>query len=566
MRIKTVMHWIVGVAGIVTLSACDRDTDRHPARPGMPRETAVSATPQASGDAKVLPIIPLPQELSVEVGFFRINSTTRIHLSSNNPELKSSAVLFAELIRRSSGIELQIDPPSSRRDSVNSIRLVLADRGLGDEGYELAVGLKRIQITARTSQGILYGLQSVRQLLPPQIESHERVDDLDLLVPLVQIKDRPRYEWRGLMLDESRHFFGQAYVKTLLDQMAMLKMNVFHWHLTDAPGWRLEIEKYPKLASVGGIGNHSDPGAPAAYYTQDDVRDIVAYAAERHIQVLPEIDMPGHATAANRAYPEHSGGGNEKRPDFTFHPGREETYLFLTDVLEETAALFPAPWIHYGGDEVHFANSQWTDMPEVKALMNEHGLNDLKDVEHYFNRRMAGEIERLGKKTVAWDEVVDAGIDPDNSIIIWWRHDHPEQLTQALDSGYEVVLSPRRPLYFDFVQDDAHKIGRRWDGFNDLEQVYEYPEIPADVVDEQRRRILGMQASLWTETIQTEARADFMAFPRLTAIAEAAWSDAANKDYECYRKRLRAMLNRYDVLEIDYYDPFAPEKTPEPQK
>jgi len=247
------------------------------------------------------------------------------------------------------------------------------------------------------------------------------------------------------------------------------------------------------------------------------------------------------------------------KPDFTFNPGRQETYVFPADILEETAALFPAPWIHYGGDEVHFANSQWIDIPEVKTLMDEHGLRDLKDVEYYFNRRMAGEIHRLGKVTVAWDEVVDAGIDPDDSIIIWWRHNVPEQLFKALEKGYEVVLSPRRPFYLDFVQDDAHQIGRRWDGYNDLEQVYDYPDFPA-------RQILGMQASLWTESVQTNERADFMIFPRLTAIAETAWTDASNKDYECYRKRLRAMLNRYDVLDVNYFDPFAPEKTPEPQK
>jgi hexosaminidase len=321
----------------------------------------------------------------------------------------------------------------------------------------------------------------------------------------------------------------------------------------------LEVKKYPKLTTVGGIGDKSDPGAPAAYYTQDDVREIVAYAAVRHIQVMPEIDMPGHATAANRAYPEHTGGGDEKRPDFTFNPGREETYSFLTDILEETAALFPAPWIHYGGDEVHFANSQWIDIPEVKALMAEHGLKDLKEVEHYFNRRMADEIHRLGKKTVAWDEVVDAGIDPNNAIIIWWRHNVPEQLTKALDHGYEVVLSPRRPLYFDFVQDDSHQVGRRWDGYNDLKQVYDYPDFPAT-------EVLGMQASMWTETVQTEERADFMIFPRLTAIAEAAWTDGANKDYENYRQRLRAMLERYKVVGIKYFDPFTPENTPEPGK
>jgi len=512
-----------------------------------------------AGDAKEPSIIPLPQQFSVDEEWFRIDSSTRICLSSNDLELASAAELFAGLIRQSSDMELPIGQLSSREDPENAISLVLADRGLGDEGYELVVKKSGILITAKTSQGIFYGLQSVRQLLPPQIESSEPIEGLQLLVPLVQIKDQPSYAWRGLMLDESRHFLGKAYVKKLLDQMAMLKMNVFHWHLTDAPGWRLEIKKYPKLTSVGGIGNHSDPGAPAAFYTQDDVRNIVAYAAERHIQVLPEIDMPGHATAANRAYPEHSGGGNEKRPDFTFNPGRQETYIFLTDILEETAALFPAPWIHYGGDEVHFANSQWVDIPEVKTLMDEHGLRDLKDVEYYFNRRMAGEIHRLGKVTVAWDEVVDAGIDPDESIIIWWRHNVPEQFFKALDKGYEVVLSPRRPFYLDFVQDDSHQIGRRWDGYNDLEQVYAYPDFPAG-------QILGMQASLWTGTVQTKERADFMIFPRLTAIAETAWTDASNTDYERYLKRLRAMLDRYDVLDISYFDPFAPEKTPEPQR
>jgi hexosaminidase len=507
-------------------------------------------------DAMEPSIIPLPQESSVAAGHFTIKASTSISFSDKHPELKSTAEFFVGTVKPSSGFELAIEQRSAER-SGNSIDLVLQDRGLGDEGYELAVTKDGIQITAKTSQGIFYGLQSLRQLLPPQIESSIRVEDLKLSVPLVRIKDQPRYAWRGLMLDESRHFFGKAYVKKLLDQMALLKMNVFHWHLTDMPGWRLEIKKYPRLTTVGGIGDVSDPSGPVAYYTQDNVREIVAYAAERHIQVMPEIDMPGHATAANRAYPEHTGGGDEKRPDFTFNPGREETYAFLTDILEETAALFPAPWIHYGGDEVHFANSQWIEIPEVEALMAEHGLTDLKEVEHYFNRRMADEIHRLGKKTVAWDEVVDAGVDPDNAIIIWWRHNVPEQLIKALDQGYDVVLSPRRPLYFDFVQDESHEIGRRWDGFNDLQQVYNFP-------GHDDAKVLGIQASMWTETVQTEERADFMIFPRLTAIAEAAWTATPNKNYEDYQRRLRTMLERYDILGISYFDPFAPETTPEP--
>ena len=503
-------------------------------------------------------IIPLPQQIMVGSGAFAIDSSTSIRLSDKQPELESAAELFAEVIKPSSGIDLPIEQASPENRG-NAISLVIENRGLGDEGYELDVTKTGIKITASTPQGIFYGLQSLRQLLPPLVELSETVDDLNLRVPFVHIKDQPRYAWRGLMLDESRHFFGKAYVKKLLDQMALLKMNVFHWHLTDAPGWRLEIIQYPKLTTVGGIGNKSDPDAPATFYLQDDIREIVAYAAARHIQVLPEIDMPGHATAANRAYPENTGGGNEKRPDFTFNPGREETYSFLTDILEETVELFPAPWIHYGGDEVHFANEQWIDISEVKALMAEHGLKDLKEVEHHFNRRMADVIHGLGKKTVAWDEVVDAGVDPDKAMIIWWRHNMPEQLTKALDQGYEVVLSPRRPLYFDFVQDDSHQVGRRWDGLNDLEQVYNF-------LGHDDAKVLGMQASMWTETVQTKERADFMIFPRLTAIAEAAWTYEANKDYENYQQRLGAMLERYKIAGINYFDPFTPENTPEPQK
>jgi len=279
----------------------------------------------SAGDAKEPSIIPLPQQFSVDEGRFRIDSSTRICLSSNDLELASAAELFAGLIRQSSDMELPIDQLSTREDPGNAISLILADRGLGEEGYELVVKKSGILITAKTSQGIFYGLQSVRQLLPPQIESSERVEGLQLLVPLVQIKDRPSYAWRGLMLDESRHFFGKAYVKKLLDQMALLKMNVFHWHLTDAPGWRLEVKKYPKLTSVGGIGNHSDPNAPAAYYTQNDVREIIAYATERHIQVLPEIDMPGHATAANRGIP---GGGTKCARISRFTPAARKPIFF----------------------------------------------------------------------------------------------------------------------------------------------------------------------------------------------------------------------------------------------
>ncbi len=250
------------------------------------------------------------------------------------------------------------------------------------------------------------------------------------------------------MLDESRHFFGEEKVKQLLDIMAFHKLNIFHWHLTDVPGWRIEIRKYPKLTAIGGTGNHNDPQAPAKYYTQEQIREIVKYAGERYIQIVPEIDMPGHAGASNRAYPEFSGGGSKAYPEFTFNPGKEETYSYLTDILKEVTELFPSPYIHLGGDEVNFGNQQWNTNKQVKALMKKNNLPDLKAVEQYFIRRMADTIKSLNKTAIGWDEIIDSKINPEDVIVMWWRHDKPGQLKSALENNYKVVLCPENSSLF----------------------------------------------------------------------------------------------------------------------
>ncbi len=366
------------------------------------------------------------------------------------------------------------------------------------------------------------------------------------------------------MLDESRHFFGVAEVKKILDLMALHKLNKFHWHLTDSPGWRIEIKQYPLLTSIGAKGNNSDPEAEAQFYTQKQISEIIRYAADRFIEVIPEIDMPGHATVAVRAYPEFSGGGSKKYPDFTFHPGKEGTYQFLTNVLKEVGDLFPSKYIHIGGDEVSFGNQQWTGFPEVQQLMKRENFKDLVAVEHHFLRRMADSIQKMGKTMIGWDEVVAANLTT-HPLVMWWRHDQPKMLELALRNGYEVILCPRIPLYFDFVQLESHKSGRKWAGkYAPLESVYDFPSDKfTGGVSISTPLVKGIQANLWTETMHTTNRLEFMTFPRLSALAEAAWTNQEVKNFDSFKKRMSSVNGIFQKSDVDYFDATNPDKAKE---
>ncbi len=508
--------------------------------------------------SETVSLIPQPQQLVQKPGRFCAGPKTKILCTDDT--LLHTAQLLAKY--------LHVPEKNVTSDSKGRADLILEinkteDKGLGQEGYELSITNKKIQISANTSAGIFYAVQTVRQLLPASSET-DGSSEPSYALPCVQIRDVPRYSWRGFMLDESRHFFGKAQVKKTLDIMAFYKLNRFHWHLTDTPGWRLEIKTYPKLTSLGSQGDWTSPDNKGGFYSQNEIKEVLAYAGQRHIVVVPEIDMPGHATAANRAYPEYSGGGTEKHPDFTFNPGKEATYDYLTDILRETADLFPSPWIHFGGDEVSFAIKTWKDDRHVQALMKQESLETLHEVETYFNRRMAKVIENLGRTTLGWDEVVDAGLKPENTLVMWWRHNKPEQLTKAIEQGFDIVLCPRIPCYFDFIQHETHKYGRTWKGFCDLKGVYDYPEKPESLRPQSQSQILGIQANLWTERVHNVERFDYMTYPRLSALAEAAWTRVENKSYESYTTRLKSHLQRYDVWQIGYFNPFAPASTPEP--
>jgi hexosaminidase len=504
-----------------------------------------------------VPITPMPNSVRSSEGEYVLQRQAFAVVPIESRELFLSTLNQA-------GADVRIAPA----DAPAAIQFLSADAMVREipkpvgEGYVLRVIPTGITVYAATPAGMFYGLQSLAQL----IEGGEKTTEGAVRLPLLEIADTPRFSYRGFMLDESRHFTGVEGVKRLLDGMGRYKLNRFHWHLTDSPGWRIEIKAYPKLTTVGGRGAESDrrPDAPAQFYTQNQVRDIVAYAKERGIVVIPEIDMPGHADAAVKAYPEHDGGGYKKWPKFTFNPAREETLQFLDTILKEVAELFPdAGIIHFGGDEVHFGWHKWPKLPEVQALMKQEGYKGLPEVEAWFNRRMAATINSLGFKTGGWDEIVARNLPIDQTVVYWWRHDKPDVLRRALDHGYPVVLAPRLPSYLDFVQHQSHQVGRRWKNrFNPLRAVYAFPA-GLELSSDDEAKVLGIQACLWNEVNISQARRDFMTWPRLIALAEAAWTHETHKNFASFEQRLPAQLTWLESRGIGFYDPFknSPEIT-----
>ncbi len=494
-------------------------------------------------------VIPLPNTADTYSSKTNISHIDKIIY--HEPILSSDAQ-YLKAALADKGYKMAIS--SEGKQNAWTINLSI-DETLTDEGYVLKTGRNSVSITGGRD-GVFYGIQTFLQELN------------NGAVRRGVIEDAPRYGWRGFMLDEARHFFGKETVKQLLDIMSYYKLNKFHWHLTDAQGWRIEIKAYPKLTEIGGIGTHSDPDTPAQFYTQDDIREIVAYAASRHIEIIPEIDMPGHASAANRAYPEYNGGGTPQFADFTFNVGKEGTYTYLTNILREVADLFPSKYIHIGGDEVFYGSDAWNRDPYVQSLMRRHGLKTIKDAEGYFINRMTDSLKMLGKKVIAWDDVLDFKLDKEENIICWWRHDRPQSLRKSLDEGYKTILCPRKPMYYDFIQDASHKCGRIWDGFCPLEDVYAFPDAWYEqwkLSESEMSDVLGIQSNLWTELVHNRYRFDFMIFPRLCALAEAAWTTPENKDYGDFSLRMESAYAMFDAMGIYYYDPRDPKHHTEPE-
>ena len=403
---------------------------------------------------------------------------------------------------------------------------------LGAEGYALSISASGVRLRAARPAGLFYGVQTLRQLLLERLDDRGR-PRLPLSLPCLEIVDQPRYSWRGFMLDCCRHFFAKEFIKKCLDGMALFKLNRFHWHLTDDQGWRIEIAKYPELALKGGA-------AAGGFYSQDDIREIVAYAAERFITVVPEIEMPGHATAALSVYPSLSctGGPFAAMPQWgvfadVYCAGSEETFAFLEEVLDEVTELFPGPWVHIGGDEC--PKERWLACPRCRARLRAEGLADAGRMQSWFIGRVEEHLRARGKRLIGWDEILEGGLAPGATVMSWRGM---EGGIAAARQGHDVVMAPTSFAYLDYYQGDPRFEPPAIGGLLPLKTVYAFEPTPAELSATEAAHILGGQANLWTEYIATPGHAATMMWPRLGALAEAVWSPAAGRDWSSFLWRL----------------------------
>lgn len=470
--------------------------------------SAVAACGAATAAPPMRPaLIPMPQSVIWHDGSVELGGNAVI-------EARGPAGQTGVLLARSLGLK------DARHGRIHiSLSIVSSRQFAGPEAYRLKAAGHRISIEASDPRGLFYGVQTLRQLVTGPAGS--------LRLPQVDIRDAPRFRWRGLLIDLGRHFFGKPELYKIIDQMAAYKLNRLHLHLTDDPGWRIEIPGYPKLTQ-----GEVKPDGTRQYFTAQDIREIVAYAGERHISVVPEIEMPSHSGSAGNAYPElYNGGG-------ALDPANPKTYDFIRTVFTEVARLFPDPYIHFGGDEV--GDDAWKDAKDVPALKAKLGAKSTREVEAYFVRRVVDIIRSVGKRPMAWDEQVDVGASNDMAIE-WWRKDRPDTLTTAAAHGAELVMSPVDKLYFDYHQGPGEP-GAPWEG-NDggptsIEKVLAWEPVPDSFTPEQSARVLGIEASVWTEFIASDRYLEFMTFPRLLALAEVGWRQKGPRDEKEFEGRL----------------------------
>ena len=498
-----------------------------------------------SASTRQLQIIPQPVKAELRTGVF-VTAGCRVEWEGFDIRPENLAALTGRLVKPCH--------PASTWNGVNAIVLRRdTAAGIPPEGYRIDISARRAQLSAGDDAGLFYGLQTLLQL------ADERGN-----LPCVSIEDHPRYRYRGLHLDVCRHFFPVRFIKHYLDWMASCKLNTFHWHLTDDQGWRIEIKRYPRLTEIGGYrtrtqigGFHEDPityeqGRYGGYYTQDEIREVVAYAAERHIAVIPEIEMPGHATAALAAYPELACGHGPKSfetsgrwgvLDDVFCPGKEQTFEFLEGVLDEVLELFPSKLIHIGGDEC--PRVRWKEGPDCRARMEDEGIEDEAGLQTYLTLRIGRHLEAKGRRLIGWDEILDGELAP-GAVVMSWRGTRGG--IAAARRRHEVIMTPRTYLYFDKKATDSYdEPVSLSSSLLPLEKIYGY-DPDEGIAPEDRRYLLGVQANLWTEFIRTEGRASFQLLPRIYALAEIAWSPVERKSWREFSEvRLPSHLARIDA-------------------
>jgi hexosaminidase len=517
-------------------------------------------------------IIPAPQQMERHPGAFQLKPSTRICVDAAS---RDTGEWLAAQLRKSTGYPFEISA-----DTVDADCILLtqsdAKSSLGAEGYDLSVTTNSAVVRAPQSAGVFYGAETLLQLLPPEIFSSVTVSNTAWKVPDVEIEDQPRFKWRGVLLDVSRHFFTKDEIKRFLDEMALHKLNTFHWHLVDDQGWRIEIKKYPRLTEIGAWRKESAVAAPkpghlhpawadatagaydkdgryGGFYTQDDIREVVAYAAARHITIVPEIEMPGHSTAALAAYPQFSCTGGPFSTDVKagvnhgiYCAGNDATYEFLQNVLEEVFQLFPGKYIHIGGDEVPI--EEWQHCPKDQALIKREGLKDAGQIESYFIRRMEKFINAHNRTLIGWSEIRQGGL-AQSAVVMDWIGGGVE----AAAAGHDVVMTPSRDCYLDHYQSADQAIEpRAIGGYQPLNKTYAYEPIPTNMPPEAVPHVLGAQGNIWTEYIASFQHVEYMAFPRMCALAEVTWSPKASRDWDDFMRRMEIHARRLEELGINY--------------
>jgi hexosaminidase len=514
---------------------------------------------QAPAPEVTIAVTPAPRTVMPEAGVFSLDARSVISVPGGDADARTAAGYLADLLARTRDLDVAVT-----EHPAHDARTILFRRGgATPDGYRLEVGPDQVVVTANDAGGFLYGAVTLWQLAT-QTDGTGAVD-----LPAVRIDDGPRFGWRGLMLDSARHYQSPEFIKAFIDWMALHKLNVFHWHLTDDQAWRLEIKRYPRLTTIGawrvpeGAAARADidpaTGQPRLYggfYTQDQVREIVAYAAARNITIVPEIDVPGHASAAVAAYPEL---GVTDAPDsavvavpsdwgvyHTLFNVEEDTVVFLEQVLDEVMDLFPGAYVHLGGDEA--VKDQWKASPRTQARMRELGVADEAGLQSWLIGRMEAHLNAHGRRLIGWDEILEGGLSPDATVMSWRGVDGA---VQAAALGHDTVLSPAPVLYLDNRQSASDGAPGR--GFVvSLEDVYRFDPTPPALTPDQAHHVLGVQANLWTEHMRDEDRVEYMAYPRVAALAEVAWTAPDRIDWADFQRRLAPQLARYRRLGVDY--------------
>ena len=488
---------------------------------------------------------------------------------------KADEVLGEMALTAIKGFENQLVAASGKASGSSKAQFIFkADRNLACEEYSIEACGNKVVVKASGLNGVLYAIETMKQMLPEEVYTSQAAEDEDWKLPCMRIQDKPRFGYRGMHMDVSRHFFDMNEVKRYIDIMAIHKLNVLHWHLTDDQGWRLEIKKYPQLTEIGAVRNKTIIGhirnsrkydhtryGEGCFFTQDQVKEIIAYAAARGIEIIPEIDLPGHMLAALATFPELgcTGGPYEVWGDWGIADdvlcvGKESTMLFLEDVLAEVAELFPSEYVHIGGDEC--PKVRWESCPHCQAKIAELGLKDDEKhtAEHYLQSYVTDRMEKFlatkGKKIIGWDEILEGEVAP-NATVMSWRG--VQGGLEAVRLGHDAIMVPYTHLYFDYYQskdtaDEPLGIG----GYVPVELVYSFEPFTDEMTDEEKSHILGIQANLWTEYIPTDSHLEYMLLPRLSALSEIQWCEPAGKDYDRFLRNMEGMAEIYEILDYNY--------------